>query len=170
MLADATDNKMRIFHGDVMRFDMENLFQKEMARSWEDKNPNIHIIGNLPFSVSTPLIIQYLRQISERTGPWSYGRVGLTLTFQKEVAQRLVAPVMDDQRCRLSIMCQHVCYAWHKFDIPGKCFVPQPDVDVGVVTFSPLKKPKIDLPFHLVEKVVRHTFQFRQKHIKAGLA
>ena len=40
-----------------------------------------------------------------------------------------------------------------RFTIPGRAFVPKPEVDVSVVTFTPLKQPYIDLPFSMVEKV-----------------
>lgn len=51
----------------------------------------------------------------------------------------------------------------------GRAFVPKPDVDVGVVRLTPLKKPIIDLPFNLVEKVVRCVFSYRQKYCIRGV-
>jgi len=169
LLNEASNGMMQIHHGDVLKFDMSSLFPEQLIKSFDDKCPKIHIIGNLPFSVSTPLIIRWLNQICDREGPWRYGRTRMTLTFQKEVAQRLVAPVDTEHRCRLSVIAQNYCEIRHKFDIPGKVFLPPPDVDVGVVTFRPKKQPDIKQPFKLVEKLFRHTFQFRNKFIKHGL-
>ncbi|KAL3867734.1 hypothetical protein ACJMK2_040597 [Sinanodonta woodiana] len=159
-------NRMRIFQGDILRFNMENLFPQELKKDWKDDTPDIHIIGNLPFNVSTPLIIRWLEAISTQTGAWRYGRTPLTLTFQKEVAERMVASVLSKERCRLSIMCQYLCDVSLKFEIPGKAFVPPPEVDVGVVKFIPLKRPLIELPFPLVEKVVSHIFHTKRKLVK----
>ncbi|XP_063978091.1 dimethyladenosine transferase 1, mitochondrial [Diachasmimorpha longicaudata] len=158
------NGKMDVFYDDIMRFNFNEVFSEECKREWNDKNPKIHIIGNLPFNVSTPLIIQWLRDIAERRGAWAMGRVRMLLTFQKEVAERLVAPPGGEQRCRLSVMAQ----AWTKptlrFVIPGRAFIPEPDVDVGVVTFDPLEEPKTDHEFKFFEKVTRHLFSFRQKY------
>ena len=148
---------------------MDNLFPEDCQRSWKSDPPRIHIIGNLPFSVSTPLIIRWLEDIANRSGAWHYGRSKLTLTFQSEVAQRMVAPILNKQRSRLSIMCQNYCAVENIFTIPGRLFVPPPDVNVDVVNFEPLKEPHIKLPFKLVEKVVRHIFHFRQKKCKRGV-
>lgn len=102
----------------------------------------------------------------------------------------MVAPIGTKERCRLSIMMQHLFKVQHKFTIPGthplifsriqksflmrwlivgRAFVPKPDVDVGVVHFTPLVTPKIKAPFGIVEKVARNTFQFRQKYCRRGL-
>jgi dimethyladenosine transferase 1 len=169
MLSQAYNNKVRIFHGDVMTFDMSNLFPRELEVPWDSTPPKIHIIGNLPFNVSTPLIVRFLRQMSEHSGAWSYGRARLTLTFQEEVGERMTANRNHQQRSRLSIMTQYLCRVTHEFSIPGKAFVPAPKVDVAVVTLAPLKRPQIDVPFQMVEKVVRHIFQYRQKYCMAGI-
>jgi len=54
-----------------------------------------------------------------RSNAWVYGRVPLTLTFQKEVGERMVAEIGATDRCRLSVMCQYLCKVTHKFTIPG---------------------------------------------------
>lgn len=163
-----TTTDMRIEIGNILSYDLENAFPSVQKNDWGDIPPPVHLIGNLPFAVSTHLIIKWLHAISEKRSAWIYGRTRMTLTFQKEVAERMVAPVSDKQRCRLSVMCQLWCNVRHKFTIPGSAFVPKPDVDVGVVTFTPLKDPIIDLPFKLVEKVVRQIFNMRQKYAVRG--
>jgi dimethyladenosine transferase 1 len=57
---------MDIVEGDILRYNMENIFSEDLRKDWLDSVPKIHIIGNLPFSVSTPLIIRWLRDISEK--------------------------------------------------------------------------------------------------------
>ncbi|XP_066948115.1 dimethyladenosine transferase 1, mitochondrial [Macrobrachium rosenbergii] len=171
LLKDACNGKLHIELGDVLTFNMENSFPQELAtQSWDDRVPKIHIIGNLPFSVSTPLIIRWLQDISLRRNAWIFGRVPMTLTFQLEVAQRMVALPGGEFRSRLSIMCQNWCHVEHKFTIPGRAFIPKPDVDVGIVTFIPRVQPQIPLDFKLVEKVVKCVFSFRQKYSKKGAA
>jgi len=169
MLGEASPVPVSVYKGDVLSFNMEQMFSRELKREWSERPPNIHLIGNLPFSVSTRLIILWLQDISERSNAWRYGRVPMTLTFQKEVAERITAPIMSPQRCRLSIMCQNWCYTHHKFNIPGSAFLPPPDVDVGVVHLVPLESPVISLPFKLVEKVTRCIFSFRQKYCYKGV-
>ncbi|GJQ84252.1 mtTFB1 [Trypoxylus dichotomus] len=154
--------------GDIRTYNFEKNFNEMSKFNWHHAPPPLHIIGNLPFNVSTYLIIKWLRDISLKTSAWAYGRTPMTLTFQKEVAERIVAPVTDKQRCRLSVMCQTWCEVEHKFTIPGKAFVPKPEVDVGVVTFTPLKHPLVNLPFEMVEKLLRTIFNMRQKYSLKG--
>lgn len=76
-----------------------------------ERPPRVRIIGNLPFSTSTALLISWLDNIANRRQIWRLGRVPMTLTFQKEVCERLVADVWDEQRSRLSVMAQAFCEA-----------------------------------------------------------
>ncbi|XP_028294080.1 dimethyladenosine transferase 1, mitochondrial [Gouania willdenowi] len=169
MLSEAAPGRVRIVHGDILTYRVDRGFPASISKPWEEEPPNLHIIGNLPFSVSTPLIIKWLEDIANKTGPFSYGRTQLTLTFQKEVAERLTASTGSRQRSRLSIMSQYLCTVHSCFTIPGRAFIPKPEVDVGVVHFTPLVTPQIQQPFKLVEKVVRNAFQFRKKYCHKGL-
>ncbi|CAB0033609.1 unnamed protein product [Trichogramma brassicae] len=159
----TVNGKVDIFYDDILSVDTKSLFSAENARDWEDDCPPIYIVGNLPFSISTVLIIKWLHAMSEQRGAWAHGRVKMTLTFQKEVADRLVAEVEQPHRCRLSVMAQAFTTPKLRFIIPGEAFVPKPDVDVGVVTFVPLARPRTRHEFKLFEKITRHMFSFKQK-------
>ncbi|XP_029981987.1 dimethyladenosine transferase 1, mitochondrial [Sphaeramia orbicularis] len=169
LLSEAAPGKLRIVHGDILTYRMDRGFPRTVSKPWEEDPPNVHIIGNLPFNVSTPLMVKWLENIANRTGPFVYGRTRLTLTFQKEVAERLTASTGSRQRSRLSIMAQYLCTVHNCFTIPGRAFVPKPEVDVGVVHFTPLIQPQIQQPFKMVEKVVRNIFQFRRKYCYKGV-
>ncbi|CAK1586507.1 unnamed protein product [Parnassius mnemosyne] len=170
LIADACKGKVDvdIITGDILKTDVSHFIPADVKMGWTDPPPPVNLIGNLPFSVSTILMICWLEMISKQEGPWSLGRTRMTLTFQKEVAERMAAPILDKQRCRLSVMCQNWCNVKYKFDIPGTAFLPKPDVDVGVVTLTPLKQPIIKLPFKMVEKVIRQIFSMRQKYSIRG--
>lgn len=166
--ASCNHTDVQIEIDDILKYNFEEGFKNVRKCDWYEAPPPIHLIGNLPFNVSTILIVRWIQSISEKNSAWKFGRVPMTLTFQKEVAERLVAMHTDKQRCRLSVICQMWCEPELKFIIPGKAFVPKPDVDVGVVTFKPLKYPLINLPFKMVEKVLRNIFNMRQKYSLRG--
>lgn len=66
MLAEAAPCQMDIIFGDVLTFNMEKMFKEESLKQWSEQPPNIHLIGNLPFNVATPLIIKWLHAVSEK--------------------------------------------------------------------------------------------------------
>lgn len=172
ILADSTKDlvRMDIVRDDILKYQCEHAFPDCPQQDWDGNRANIHMIGNLPFAISTRLLINWIKDISLRRGAWVYGRSSLTLTFQLEVAERIIAPIAHEQRCRLSVMSQIWTKPELKFTISGAAFVPKPNVDVAVVTMLPLKQPLTNLPFDLVEKVVRHIFSMRQKYVRRGIA
>ncbi|XP_059622365.1 dimethyladenosine transferase 1, mitochondrial [Phlebotomus argentipes] len=171
LLQEATQGhvEVSIVRDDILKYPTELAFADVPVTEWEGARAPIHLIGNLPFAISTRLLINWLKDVSLRRGAWASGRAGMTLTFQQEVGERITAPILDNQRCRLSVMSQIWTVPFLKFIIPGRAFVPPPDVNVAVVTIVPLKVPKTQLPFDLVEKVVRHIFSMRQKYIRRGI-
>lgn len=161
--------QMDIVQGDILQHPTDSHFCDLPQVEWTDPKPNIALIGNLPFAISTRLLVNWLKDISVRKGIWSHGRASMTLTFQKEVAERITAPMMNEQRCRLSVMSQTWTQPTLNFVINGKAFLPKPEVDVGVVTLLPLKHPKTEVPFDVVEKTMRHLFSMRQKYVRRGI-
>ncbi|XP_052871831.1 dimethyladenosine transferase 1, mitochondrial [Anopheles cruzii] len=163
--------RMDIVQGDILKYQAESAFPDCEPHDWLDAVPApVHLIGNLPFAISTRLLINWLRDMSLRTGAWRYGRASLTLTFQKEVAERIVAPIVSEQRCRLSVMNQIWSKPELRFIISGRAFVPKPEVDVGVITIVPLQTPLTQVHFDTVEKVIRHIFSMRQKYCRRGVS
>jgi len=170
LLNEASGDRLDIYIGDVLAFNMAKLFPDSLRQTWENEQNQMSVLGNLPFNVSTPLIVRWLSDMADHANIFTYGRVSLTLLFQLELAQRMVAPPYDQCRSRLSVICQNWASVKHQFTIPGSAFMPKPDVDVGVVTFTPLIKPYIDLPFPFVNKVVTTIFQGKQKDISNTLS
>lgn len=167
----APNIKMDIYRDDILKFKISDVFDADTIRCvWDGPQPPVHLIGNLPFAISTRLLINWLKDTSLQRNAWIFGRTPMTLTFQKEVGERIVAPPMDEQRCRLSVMSQIWTRPSWRFLISGKAFVPKPDVDVAVIRLDPLRQPLTTLPFDLVEKVVRHIFSMRQKYVRRGIA
>lgn len=181
-LADSVlPGQMKILLGDVMDHDFRDIFgdPKELekaynleeslpdhvfkfSRDWSDlKYPLVRVIGNLPFSVSTALLIKWLRHISLKESFWQYGRVPMLLTFQDEVAKRIVAEPAEQERSRLSLMVQNYCHIEYKFRISGKSFLPIAGVDTGVVRFHPRVEPYCTVPFKIYEKFIRNLFHHR---------
>ena len=165
ILNEASGGRLDIHIGDVMTFNMERLSPDLVSSDWHGPPPNIGVIGNLPFNVSTPLLIRWLEAISDKKSLWSHGRVPMTLTFQLEVAQRMSAPPGNPIRSRLSVVCQNWTRVNHKYTMPGGSFTPKPEVDVAVVTLHPLTEPYIQHPFPFVNKVVTNVFQGKRKKL-----
>ncbi|PAV78816.1 hypothetical protein WR25_00507 [Diploscapter pachys] len=171
-LAEAADNRLFIHHANALKTDLSEIWNEQMPQSssdWKDEPPRLHVIGNLPFNIASPLIIKYLKDMSYRRGAWRHGRVPLTLTFQLEVAERICSPIACDTRSRISITSQYVSEPRTMFKINGKSFVPVPDVNVGVVRFEPRTHPIIGTSFEVIEKVARQVFHYKNKHMIKGL-
>lgn len=170
LLREASGNILHINMGDALNYNMSRLFAEELRKPWETADlPDILMIGNLPFNISTPLIIRYMKAMQKKENIFSYGRVPCHLTFQHEVAHRMIAPPGDKERCRLSIFCQNFCNVRYRYTLKGGAFVPPPQVEVAFVSLTPLIKPYIQIPFYQLEVIVTTVFHGKRKFIRNSM-
>jgi len=120
-----------------------------------------HLVSNLPYNVGTPLLIKWL------TGPWLPH--ALTLMFQKEVAERIVAAPGEDDYGRLAVIAQAVADARIVMHLPAAAFTPPPKVASAVVHLI----PKADRPdretLKRLERVTAAAFGQRRKMLRSSL-
>jgi len=117
------------------------------------------IISNLPYNVGTPLLIKWLK-----AGPW---RGDMTLMFQKEVAQRIVAKPGSDAYGRLAVLAQARCNARLEFTVGPRAFTPPPKIASAIVSLKDLADPYPHLD--ALERVTFAAFGQRRKMLRAAL-
>ncbi len=118
------------------------------------------IVANLPYNVATPLLIGWLARIESF--------VSLTLMFQKEVADRLVAPPGGKAYGRLSVITQWRAEARVLFNLPARAFTPPPKVASSVVRLTPRAAPE-PAEWAAVERVTAAAFGQRRKMLRQSL-
>ncbi|MFZ4607129.1 MAG: 16S rRNA (adenine(1518)-N(6)/adenine(1519)-N(6))-dimethyltransferase RsmA [Caulobacter sp.] len=149
-LAQAADGRLTLVQGDALKVD-------EAALAG---GPG-HVVANLPYNVGTPLLIKWL------TGPWR--PISMSLMFQKEVADRIAAPVNDDAYGRLGVICQALCSAKVVMDLPARAFTPPPKVASAVVRLDPLPERPPEAEIAALEKVTAAAFGQRRKMLRSSL-
>ncbi|KAG0212705.1 Dimethyladenosine transferase 1, mitochondrial [Mortierella sp. GBA30] len=124
-----------------------DLDQKQYDEYWrpmDGHHASIRLLGNLPFGVASPLLIQWLKMMALRQGIFqAENKVSMTLMFQKEVAEGIVAPPSHPQRSRLSVMAQALCNVKMAYKLSSGVFVPKPKVDAAVVHFEKKAEPLV---------------------------
>ena len=124
----------------------------------------VRIIANLPYNIGTELLVRWL---TSKTWPsfWQ----SMTLMFQKEVANRIVASPGSKAYGRLSVMSQWRCDAKIAFNVPASAFTPPPKVESTLVHFESLKEPKFPAEVEVLEFVVSKAFNQRRKMLRVAL-
>ena len=151
-IVDASDGRLNVIYGDALKTDLSGYNSNGYA-----------ICSNLPYNVGTELLINWLHDIVRGANIKS-----LTLMFQREVAQRIVAHSGDEQYGRLSVLANLICDTKILFDVPNTAFVPRPKVQSAVVQIIP-NKNKIDKISDItkLEKLTARLFGQRRKMIRA---
>lgn len=148
-LVTAAAGRLSVDHGDALEFDY---LAYPAPRQ---------VVSNLPYNVGTLLLLGWLEKMEQFSA--------LTLMFQKEVAQRLVAQPNSKAYGRLSVMAQWRAEVRKLFDLPARAFTPPPKVDSSVVQLLPRQPQALEPSWKEMETVVAAAFGQRRKMLRAAL-
>jgi 16S rRNA (adenine1518-N6/adenine1519-N6)-dimethyltransferase len=121
------------------------------------------IVANLPYNIATPLLVGWLT-----AEPWPPWFESLTLMFQREVAERIVAKAGDDAYGRLAVLAGWRTEARIAFNVGRNAFTPPPKVTSSVVHLMP-KAVDTSVPVRLLETVTKAAFGQRRKMVRQSL-
>jgi 16S rRNA (adenine1518-N6/adenine1519-N6)-dimethyltransferase len=119
------------------------------------------IVANLPYNIATALLLKWLDRIADYES--------LTLMFQREVAERLIATPRSPAYGRLSVLVQWLCEAKILFDIPARAFTPPPKITSSVVRLVPRAAPLAPAEKPVLERVTAAAFGQRRKMLRSSL-
>ena len=157
-IARAHPGHVEIVFGDAMSVD-----ERELLCKSDDGQP-IRVAANLPYNVSTALLVKWLRAL-EWPPFWS----SLTLMFQREVAERLTAQPGTKEYGRLSVLAQWRARPRILFDVDRRAFTPMPNVTSSLVRIEPSAQPVAEARIGDLERVTAASFGQRRKMLRQSL-
>jgi 16S rRNA (adenine1518-N6/adenine1519-N6)-dimethyltransferase len=153
-LKKVADGRLEIVHADALEFDPTAVPAPRK------------IVANLPYNAGTQMLINWMELV------YTHGQdalSSLTLMFQKEVAERIVASHGSKDYGRLSVLCQWLCDVRYDMELPPGAFSPPPKVSSAVITLTPREKPLVDVSKETLEKVIGAAFGQRRKMLRSAL-
>ena len=152
-ISEAYPGRLEVVNGDALEIDAGAMLA-----------PPVRIVANLPYNVGTELLVRWL------TPPaWPPFWQSLTLMFQKEVAERIVAKPGGKAYGRLAVLAQWRCDARIVMTLPPEAFTPPPKISSAVVHLSALPEPRFPADPAVLQRVVAAAFNQRRKMLRASL-
>lgn len=143
--------QLEIVNGDALAFD----WQKAGG------GKKIHLVSNLPYNISVVLLAKWLHHPQFIDS--------MTLMFQKEVADRILAEPGTKNYGRISVLAQLQCHVTRLFDLPPTCFVPAPKIWSSVLLFRPYLQSVNAQVLAKIEQLTTAAFGQRRKMIRQSL-
>ena len=152
-IAQAYPDRLQVINGDALEINpLDHL------------TPPVRVVANLPYNVGTELLVRWLTP-PEWPPVWS----SLTLMFQREVAERIVAQPGSKAYGRLALLAQWRSNARIVLNLPPEAFSPPPKVSSAVVHIQALPAPRYPCDAKVLERVVAQAFNQRRKMLRAAL-
>ena len=152
-IAEAYPDRLTVIEGDALEID-------PLAHL----TPPIRIAANLPYNVGTELLVRWLTPQE-----WPPFWQSLTLMFQREVAERIVATPGSKAYGRLALLAQWRADARIVLNLPPEAFTPPPKVSSAVVHLTALPEPRFPADPDVLNRVVAAAFNQRRKMLRSAL-
>ena len=154
-LKNICDEKLTLINSDILDLNLNSLgpFPKS-------------IIGNLPYNISSKLIISWLSEIHYNK---NIKIDNITVTIQKELADRLISSKDSKDYGRISVYTQLLSNVNKLLELSPSNFHPKPKVFSSVINITPLKKPRYKVNLKTFEKIVKQAFGNRRKMLRQSL-
>jgi 16S rRNA (adenine1518-N6/adenine1519-N6)-dimethyltransferase len=152
-IAAAYPGRLEVVGGDALEIDAGAI-----------PRPPVKIVSNLPYNVGTELLTRWLDPPE-----WPPFWESLTLMFQREVAERIVAKPGGKAYGRLAVLAQWRCEARIVMDLPPEAFTPAPKVRSAVVHLRAMAEPRFPADPRVLTRVVAAGFNQRRKMLRASL-
>jgi 16S rRNA (adenine1518-N6/adenine1519-N6)-dimethyltransferase len=150
-LGEHFPGNLRVIEGDALEVDAPSLFAGKP-----------HVVANLPYNVGTALLVGWL------SAAWQPWWASLTLMFQKEVAERIVAKADDNAYGRLAVLAQWRSSPRIAMTVHRSAFTPPPKVMSAVVHIVPAEEPE-GVRFKTLETLTAAAFGQRRKMLRQSL-
>jgi 16S rRNA (adenine1518-N6/adenine1519-N6)-dimethyltransferase len=157
-IAGAYPGRLTVVSADALEID-----EATLLRDAGIEGP-VRIVSNLPYNIGTALLVKWLT-----VEQWPPFWQSLTLMFQREVAERIVAKPDTEHYGRLSVLTQWRTTAKIQFDVSRNAFVPPPKITSSVVRLEPLAEPVAAARLAMLEKVTAAGFGQRRKMLRQSL-
>jgi len=153
-LGEAFPGRLAIHEGDALKISEPDIVGPTRP---------LRIVANLPYNIATALLIKWLS-----AEPWPPFFASMTLMFQREVADRIIARQGDKAYGRLAVLTGLRCRARRLFDIPPRAFLPSPKVVSSVVHLVPVESGA-EVPLAALTRVTEAAFGQRRKMLRQSL-
>ena len=151
-------NNFELINNDVLKVDLKKLIKENK----KDKIKNVKIVANLPYYITTPIIMKLLEERLEIES--------ITVMVQKEVADRLVAKPGEKNSGAITCAISYFTEAEKVLEVPNTSFMPAPEVNSSIIKLNILKEPSVKVEDEeMLFKVIRLAFAQKRKTLLNAL-
>lgn len=152
-------NNFELINNDVLKVDLKNIIKKEKE---EGKIKNVKIVANLPYYITTPIIMKLLEEELELES--------ITVMIQKEVADRLIATPGEKNTGAITYSVYYYADSEAIMEVPNSSFIPEPEVTSKVIKLNIRKEPPVKPESkEKMFKTIKNAFTQRRKTLLNSL-